>query len=137
MIGFYIPYIYNSLTLIALDKINDESESSFIARWSLYTICIVCQIYFILVEIPQIYYDEIFDYFMLYFNWVDITLPLFFLLHLILRIKYVKITDFGNLKVFDIFIEIAIYIESFMKTLQYLRVKEEFSYFAQMFLAVL
>ena len=58
-------------------------------------------------------------------------------MHLAFRIKYGKISDLGDLKVVDIFIEIAIYIASFMKILQYLRVKEEFSYFVQMISAVL
>jgi hypothetical protein len=50
--GFAIPYTYNSLALIALDNIYNESQSKYIARWILYGICSVSQIYFFLMEVP-------------------------------------------------------------------------------------
>ena len=115
--GFVIPYIYNSLALIALDNIKNESQSQFIARWILYAFCSLSQIYFFMLEVPQLYYEKLQDYFRLFYNWFDISLPMFFIVHLALRIRYGKISDIGDLKVVDIFIEIAIYIALFMKTL--------------------
>ena len=70
------------------------------------------------------------------YNWFDISLPILFIVHIALRLKYKKITENGSLKVLDIFIEIAIYIEIFIKTLQYLRVINKFSFFVQMILAI-
>jgi hypothetical protein len=55
--------------------------------------------------------------------------PIFFIQHLILRIIYGKVDGFGGTKVYDNVVEIVIMIGSTLKLLQYLRYKEEYSYF--------
>jgi hypothetical protein len=56
---------------------------------------------------------------------------------MMLRIKYGKIQDFGWMQLTDNLIEIFIIMGSTLKLLQYIRYKEEYSYFVQMFFAVL
>jgi hypothetical protein len=36
--GFFIPYVYNSLALNAIEDIQDESMAHFIVRWLLYAL---------------------------------------------------------------------------------------------------
>jgi len=59
----------------------------------------------------------------------DINLPILFIVHLVLRVIYGKVTGFGWMQLFDNIIEILILIGSTLKLLQYIRYKEEFSYF--------
>ncbi len=56
---------------------------------------------------------------------------------MILRLKFGKIHDFGWMQLADNIIEILIIMGSTLKLLQYIRYKEEYSYFVQMFFAVL
>ena len=126
--GFFVPYVYNCLSLISIDNINDESLSHYILRWILYLICSLTQIYFIRCEIPEIAQSFI-NYFKELFNLFDFSLPIFFFGHMILRMKYGKIQDFGWMQLADNIIEILIIMGSTLKLLQYIRYKEEYSYF--------
>ncbi len=38
ILGFIIPYVYNSLALNAIENIQDESKAHFVFRWMLYTL---------------------------------------------------------------------------------------------------
>ena len=127
--GFFIPYIYNCLALIDLQDVNEESQVKFICRWVLYSLCSLTQIYFIRIEFAEIMTDKIQNYINEVYNIFDFTLPIYFFVHLVLRLKYKKINEFGNLRLIDNIIEILIIIASFFKTFQYLRIYKNFSLF--------
>ncbi len=127
--GFFIPYIYNCLALIDLQDVNEESQVKFICRWVLYSLCSLTQIYFIRIEFAEIMTDKIQNYINEVYNIFDFTLPIYFFVHLALRLKYKKINEFGNLRLIDNIIEILIIIASFFKTFQYLRIYKNFSLF--------
>lgn len=127
--GFFIPYIYNCLALIDLQDVNEESQVKFIFRWVLYSLCSLTQIYFIRIEFAEIMTDKIQNYINEVYNIFDFTLPIYFFVHLALRLKYKKINEFGNLRLIDNIIEILIIIASFFKTFQYLRIYKNFSLF--------
>jgi hypothetical protein len=38
ILGFFIPYVYNSLALIAIENTQDETMTHFIFRWLLYAL---------------------------------------------------------------------------------------------------
>ncbi len=38
VLGFFIPYVYNSLALNALENIQDEKMAHFVFRWLLYAV---------------------------------------------------------------------------------------------------
>jgi hypothetical protein len=38
VLGFFIPYVYNSLALNALENIQEESMVHFVFRWILYAV---------------------------------------------------------------------------------------------------
>ena len=58
VLGFFIPYIYNSLALNAIQNIQDETIYHLIFRYILYSIQAAIQIYFLILEIPEIYYQK-------------------------------------------------------------------------------
>ena len=87
ILGFFIPYVYNSLALISIENLQDETKEHFTLRWILYLLQAAIQIYFLRLEIPEIYYQK-FDYFKEIYNVFDISQPILFTIHLILRIIY-------------------------------------------------
>ncbi len=70
------------------------------------------------------------------YNVFDISQPILFVIHLIFRISFGKVADFGWMRLADNLVEILIIIGSTVKLLSYIRFKEEYSYFVQMFFAV-
>jgi hypothetical protein len=88
------------------------------------------------LEIPEIYYQK-FDYFTEIYNVFDISQPILFTIHLILRIIYGKLEDFEWMRLADNLVEIFIITGSTIKLISYIRYKEEYSFFVQMFFAVL
>jgi hypothetical protein len=38
ILGFFIPYVYNSLALIAIENTQDETMAHFVLRWLLYAL---------------------------------------------------------------------------------------------------
>jgi len=64
-------------------------------------------------------------------------MPLFYIVHLIVRIFSDKTEDFGSFKLFDNIIQIIIILGSSSKLLQYIKYREEFSFFEQMFIQVI
>lgn len=90
-----------------------------------------------ILEFPEIYYNSFQNYISEVYNLFDLNLPLLFAIHLVLRAIYGKVTGFGWMQLFDNIVEILIMIGSTLKLLQYIRYKEEFSYFVQMFFSVL
>ena len=83
------------------------------------------------------YYQSLQIYFSEVYNIFDFAQPILFIVHLILRMLYAKIDGYGWMKLFDNLIEIFIIIGSTMRLFQYIRFKEEYSYFVQMFFSVL
>lgn len=64
-------------------------------------------------------------------------MPIFFIGHIILRIIYGKVKEFGGMRLLDNLIEIFIIISSTLKVLQFIRYKEEFGFFVLMFFSVI
>jgi hypothetical protein len=63
------------------------------------------------------------------YNAFDISQPILFAIHLILRLTFGKVVDFGWMRLADNLVEIFIIIGSTVKLLSYIRFKEEYSYF--------
>ena len=128
VLGFFIPYVYNSLALNAIQNIQDETNYHFIFRCILYSLQAATQIYFLRLEIPEIYYQNL-EYFKEIYNVFDISQPILFTIHLILRIIYGKLEDFEWMRLADNLVEIFIITGATIKLLSYIRFKEEYSYF--------
>jgi hypothetical protein len=80
------------------------------------------------LEIPEIYYQNL-EYFKEIYNVFDISQPILFTIHLILRIVYGKLEDFEWMRLADNLVEIFIITGATIKLLSYIRFKEEYSYF--------
>lgn len=81
-------------------------------RWTLYIICLFTQIYFFILEIPEIASQSLAMYFDEGYNIFDFTLPFVFSCHLAMRFIYGKLYSFDWMQLLDNIIEIMIIIGS-------------------------
>jgi len=88
-------------------------------------------------EFAEIKQNGIGGYFSDGWNIYDSSQPLWFTIHFIIRLNVNKIEKLGFLKLFDNVIIILIIFTSSTKVLQYIRYKESYSFFVQMFTQVL
>ncbi len=71
------------------------------------------------------------------YNKFDIAIPLFFFAHMVIRYENGKPEEYNWLRLTDNIIEIIIIIGSIIKLLQFIRFKEEYAQFVQMFFKVM
>lgn len=106
-------------------------------RWSFYIIGAFTQILFVILEYAEIKSNGIKDYFSDQYNIFDFSMPIFYFVHIGIRVHVNKIEDFGIYKLADNFIMIILILGSTSKILQYIRFREEFSFFVQMFFSTI
>ena len=81
------------------------------------------------LELAEVKSNGIIHYFSDGYNIFDFSMPLFFIAHVFVRIYSGKTEDFGSFKLFDNIIQIIIILGGSSKLLQYIKYREEFSFF--------
>ena len=132
-----VPFIYNNLSVNEVSLTSKESILHFKFRIFLYILASFTQISFLMFEFAEIKQNGIGGYFSDGWNIYDSSQPLWFTIHFIIRLYVNKIEKLGFLKLFDNVIIILIIFTSSTKVLQYIRYKESYSFFVQMFTQVL
>lgn len=72
------------------------------------------------------------EYFSDGYNVFDFSMPIFYIIHIAIRIHVNKIEEFGIYKLLDDLIMIVLILGGTSKILQYIRFREEYSFFVQM-----
>ena len=136
LFGFTIPYVYCVVSIKMIGSMSLESHQHLVFREFLYAICIITQIIFGLFEFIEFYYNKSF-YFEDTYNLLDLSQPVFFIVHYILRWFNTNEMIFGSFKLIENLIELFILLSCLSKVFQYIRYKEQFTFFVQIFITVI
>lgn len=101
-------------------------------RWCFYVMGGITQVIFVILEYAEMKTNGISEYFSDSYNVFDFSMPIFYIVHIAIRINSNKIEEFGIYKLFDNIIMIILIMGGTSKILQYIRFREEYSFFVQM-----
>lgn len=114
---FYSLFIYNCIALEYFEQIQSETYGHFIVRWCFYAVGGFTQIVFVVLEYAEMKTNGIYEYFSDGYNVFDFSMPIFYIVHIAIRIDANKIEDFGIYKLFDNLIMIVLILGGTSKIL--------------------
>ncbi len=139
LFGFVFPFAYNNISenMIYYRK-NPQKESLFHFNLRIfnYIVASLVSIIFGYFEIIEIKFSGFKEYFSSGYNIFDFSQPFIFLIHIIIKV-FVQPEGYGTPKVIDNFIQILVILGAFSRMLQFIRYKEQYCIFVNIFNKVL